>query len=361
MAYGSEGYGIDMVEHAPVHPDATLAFVGDVMLGRLVNRELQRRDPEWFWGDVLDLLKNADAVFANLECAITTSETRWRRSAKEFHFRADPRSIAVLKAGNVRFVSLANNHLLDFETRGLLDTIRHLDEAGIAHAGAGGNVTAAAAPAFVQAGKLTVAAFAVTDNMPEAAAGEASPGICYVDPQHEDSGPTQAAFAAARNAGADLVVVSAHLGPNMLDRPSPAIRAYKRRLAARGAHLIHGHSAHVVQGLERIGASLILHDAGDIIDDYAIDPDLRNDLSFIFLLDVTKSELRRVRLVPVRLYMAQVRHAPPDDAAWICNRMQALSRHLGVDLRRTQDGLQLDFSDNNTGSTPARTEPEPIA
>jgi len=45
----------------------------------------------------------------------------------------------------------------------------------------------------------------------------------------------------------------------------------------------------------------------------------------------------------------------------LCNRMQALSRHLGVDLRRTQDGLQLDFSDNNTGSTPARTEPEPIA
>ena len=33
--------------------------------------------------------------------------------------------------------SLANNHTLDFEEKGLLDTLEHLEAAGIRYAGAG--------------------------------------------------------------------------------------------------------------------------------------------------------------------------------------------------------------------------------
>ncbi|WP_414753947.1 CapA family protein [Anabaena sp. CCY 9910] len=40
----------------------TLAFIGDVMLGRGVNEEMSRRSAESFWGDVLPILRGADAV-----------------------------------------------------------------------------------------------------------------------------------------------------------------------------------------------------------------------------------------------------------------------------------------------------------
>ncbi|MBD2665620.1 CapA family protein [Richelia sinica] len=43
----------------------TLAFIGDFMLGRGVNEEIPRRSAESFWGDVLPILRGADAVIAN--------------------------------------------------------------------------------------------------------------------------------------------------------------------------------------------------------------------------------------------------------------------------------------------------------
>jgi poly-gamma-glutamate capsule biosynthesis protein CapA/YwtB (metallophosphatase superfamily) len=328
----------------PFSGSARLGFVGDLMFGRLTSRELRRRDPEWFWGDVLGLLKSADGVFGNLECAITTTDHRWRRSPKTFHFRADPAAIKVLQVGNIRFVSLANNHAMDFEVDGLKDTLRYLDDASIAHAGAGVDVREAAAPSFVDIGPLRVAVFAITDNMPEAAASEISPGLCYVDPATGDGGPTASDFARAREDGAHLVVVAAHLGPNMVQRPDPVLRAYKRRLAAEGADIVHGHSAHVIQGVERVGTSLVFHDAGDFVDDYAVDPDLRNDLSFLMLVDASISGFHRLQLVPVRLYFAQVRRAPPRDADLICERMQLLSREFGLTLDRTSEGLEIVLS-----------------
>jgi poly-gamma-glutamate synthesis protein (capsule biosynthesis protein) len=96
-----------------------------------------------------------------------------------------------------------------------------------------------------------------------------------------------------------------------------------------------------VQGLERLERAIILHDTGDFIDDYAVDSALRNDLSFLFLVDADEAGLRCVQLIPVRLYMAQVRLAQGADADWICARMQTLSDQFGVALARTREGLEL--------------------
>src|SRR5215207_9844110 len=110
----------------------TLALVGDVMLGRGVNKALHTTlRPEQLWGDVLPLLGSADLRIINLECAITDHKQPWTRTPKVFHFRADPPAVEVLRAARVNVCSLANNHTLDFEERGLLDTTEHLKVAGI--------------------------------------------------------------------------------------------------------------------------------------------------------------------------------------------------------------------------------------
>src|ERR687893_3022141 len=127
----------------------TLALTGDVMLGRGVNETLGAVRPEEPWGDVLPLLDSADLRIINLECAITEHKLPWSRTPKVFHFRADPLAIEVLRAARVDACSLANNHTLDFEERGLLDTLEHLDEAGIRHAGAGRNREEAEDPAIL--------------------------------------------------------------------------------------------------------------------------------------------------------------------------------------------------------------------
>src|ERR671921_2101937 len=129
----------------------TVALVGDVMLGRGVNAALRTLRPEQPWGDVLPLLLSADLRIVNLECAITDSEQPWTRTPKVFHFRADPSTVEVLRAARVNGCSLANNHTLDFEQRGLLDTLEHLKVAGIRYAGAGRSRKEAARPALLAA------------------------------------------------------------------------------------------------------------------------------------------------------------------------------------------------------------------
>ena len=325
---------------------ARIAFVGDVMLGRLVSRQLRRgRRPESCWGDVGPFLRGTDGVVANLECAITTHDQPWLRTPKTFHFSADPVAVEVLKAGNVRAVSLANNHILDFEVAGLLDTLENLDRAGIAHAGAGRSEEKAFTPARLRLGDLNVALFAVTDNEPAFAAKGNDPGTAYVDLDVPAPPlPTRAEIEGGWRGGADLTILSCHLGPNMVTKPSPEIRDYHRNAALHGFDIIHGHSAHLTQGVERVGRSLLLHDTGDFIDDYATDPVLRNDWSFVFVIEADRSGPRRLTLVPVILSFAEVRHAKDEEADTLCERMMKRSARFGTAFTRTAEGLDLAIS-----------------
>jgi len=321
----------------------TLAFIGDVMLGRGVNEEIGRVPPESFWGDVLPLLQSADAVIANLECAITEFDRPWSKTIKVFHFRADPAAVEVLRAANIRCVSLANNHTLDFQEQGLLDTLRHLDAAGISRAGAGASLAEAAAPVVFQAGGLKIGVVAMTDNEPPFAAGPDRPGTNYMEISTDAAAlaRVESAAAQARQAGADLVVLSLHWGPNMVLTPSPLFASFAAAAVDRGVHVIHGHSAHVFQAVQLCGTRLILYSTGDFLDDYAVDPDLRNDWSFIFLVEADADGLRRLRMVPVRLHYAQVALARGSEFEAIRNRMRRLCAEFRTPVSDTPDGLEL--------------------
>jgi len=325
----------------------TLAFLGDVMLGRLVSAELGKRRPESFWGSTLPVLRAADAVFVNLECAITKCQRPWARTPKVFHFRAEPTAIAVLKAAGVRYAGLANNHVLDFETGGLQETLRRLDGAGIAHAGAGCTMTEAMRPALVNVGGLQVGVIALTDNEPDFAARRDRPGVYYTPilDNPDILTPIGDAVRRLRDEGADLVVLSPHWGPNMVLRPPSEFRRFAAMACGMGVDLVHGHSAHIFQGVERCGDSLILYDTGDFLDDYAVDRTLRNDWSFIFLVEVAGRRIERLRMLPVRLGFAQVDLASGEEFLAITRRMLHLCRDLGSEPVETPEGLLLEVGD----------------
>ncbi|MDF2703968.1 MAG: hypothetical protein K0S10_2914 [Rubrobacteraceae bacterium] len=322
----------------------TVALVGDVMLGRGVNETLRSMHPEEPWGDVLPALSSADLRIANLECAVTGHDRPWTRTPKVFHFRADPRAVEVLRAARIDACSLANNHTLDFEEQGLLDTLRHLEAAGIRYAGAGRDREEAARSAFLTArtdGTSRVALLAFTDNEPPFAAGPDHPGTNYLPVSMEPQvlRRVEAAVEQARGAGADVVVFSNHWGPNMVERPNQLFRRFARAVIDRGADVYYGHSAHVFQGVEIYKGKLILYDAGDFIDDYAVGERLRNDRSFVFWVSLEGRELRRLKLLPVSLQYARVELARGGEREAILGRMVALSAEMGTNLVRREDWL----------------------
>src|SRR5215207_485835 len=319
----------------------TLALTGDVMLGRGVNEALRAARPAEPWGDVLPLLLSADLRIINLECAITEHRRPWSRTPKVFHFRADPEAIEALKSARVDACSLANNHTLDFEERGLLDTVAYLEAAGIRYAGAGRNLEEAARPVLLD-GEVALVAF--TDNEPPFAAGPDKPGTNYlpVSTEPEVLRRVEEAIGAARDAGARTVVFSNHWGPNMVRRPPEAFRRFARAVVDRGADVYYGHSAHVFQGVEVYRGKPILYDTGDFIDDYAVDPELRNDRSFLCLVSVEGGMFRRLELFPVVLSFAQTERATGGEREEILRRMERLSAEFGTTFVRHDGALVLE-------------------
>lgn len=321
-----------------------VALLGDVMLGRGVGVEIERGDPAGFWGDTLDILRAADLVICNLECAVTRHPRPWMRTPKAFHFRAPPAAVEVLRAARVRAVNLANNHILDFEEEGLRETLERLDGAGIARVGAGNNAAEAARPAVIETVGRRVAFVGVTDNEPGWRAGPNRPGTHYVDIDADEQAVSvvEGAVRACRAAGADTIILSIHWGPNMVLRPSDRFRSFAHAAVGMGVDLIHGHSAHVFQGIEIVNGRAVLYDTGDFLDDYVVDPDLRNDWSFIFEIEFADDLPRAMHLTPVQLGYAGVRIARGALADAICARMQSLSTEFGTMLKRSADGLDLD-------------------
>ena len=322
----------------------TLAFTGDVMLGRYVNEMLKTVQPEEVWGDLLPHLAQAGLRIVNLECALTNHLRPWTRTRKMFHFRADPKAVRVLQAAGIDACALANNHILDYEERGLRDTLRMLRVTGIRHAGAGGNAAKAAAPAMLEApgtAPCRVALLSFTDNEPDFAATAERPGTNYLEVSLHEETLTRIAnsIAQARAQGADLVVFSNHWGANFIERPAPEFRSFARRVIELGADIYYGHSAHICQGIEIYRGKPILYDTGNFIDDYAVHPQLRNDRSCLFKVMFAQGKLCRIELLPVSLSVAHVALARGKEFEAISAHMEMLCAELGTKLMRKDDRL----------------------
>lgn len=305
-----------------------IALLGDVMLGRLVNRHLATANPAYPWGDTLELLREADVRVANLECVLASGGEP--EPGKIFHFRSDLKNVDSLLAAGIDVVSLANNHVLDFGADAFREMLPALDGAGILHAGAGPDLDTARRPAVRRVGGTAVGFIAFTDNQPDWEAGAAAPGIYYVPV--DDGGERGAALldlVRRTKARVQLLIVSAHWGGNWGSDAPARHQDLARGLIDAGADVVFGHSPHVFRGVGIHRNRPIIYSAGDFVDDYAVDPVERNDQSFLFVLGNGDNQPRTLRLHPTVIAGFQARLAR-GSAADIAARMQRLSLHLGT-------------------------------
>jgi len=325
------------------HPaTATIGFGGDTMVGRTLNDIYGQDgvDPASIWGDLESRLAGLDGVCCNLECCLSTRGERF--PGRAYYFRGDPAwAIPALTAGNIRFASLANNHTLDYGVTALTDTIDQLEDAGIAVAGAGQTPTKAREPATFTAGGIDVAVVSLADRSAVYEVSDDRAGIAYAetDPDNEETQQVVGdAIAQARAADPDLLVVSIHWGPNWVERPKDRLVAFGHWLVDQGVDLVHGHSAHVVQGIEQYEDGVILHDTGDLVDDFGVKDDLGNDKSFLFEVTVTGGDITEIRLVPTYIDDG-VTTANPEQAAWLRETMRRRSKPFDTTYERDGQAL----------------------
>lgn len=132
----------------PSSPDRTIKFIENDVSGatlkvsNLVGSGQEVIDP------VRPLFHSVDFPTVNFESIATRSQSTLDdiHPTKDFAYYSNDLSLPLLKDLNVNFVTLGNNHVYDYNSIGLIDTLHALDENAIAHSGAGVNVEEAFMP-----------------------------------------------------------------------------------------------------------------------------------------------------------------------------------------------------------------------
>jgi poly-gamma-glutamate capsule biosynthesis protein CapA/YwtB (metallophosphatase superfamily) len=354
------GRGIDQVLPHPVNPNLYEPFVRDareyVALAEKAHGPIPRPlSSDYIWGDALHELERArvDLRIVNLETALTSAETPW--PDKAIHYRMHPQNVGCLTSAKISGCAFANNHVLDWGYEGLSETLKTLDAAGIAYAGAGNDAEEAMQPAVLDTdgnGRLLLFSFGSrTSGIPEDwRATSISPGINLLDDFSEATAAQMADQMRAYQHPGDLIVASIHWGSNWGYEIARDQIVFAHRLIEEGIAIVHGHSSHHAKAIEVFKERLILYGCGDFVTDYEGISGyemFRGDLALMYLIEIDShnGELISAGLVPMCMRRFRLERASAADAEWLCDRLNEFGKPFKTGARLDKDSsLMLEWS-----------------
>ncbi|OCT11938.1 hypothetical protein A8709_29180 [Paenibacillus pectinilyticus] len=302
-----------------------LTFVGDVIMASKVEDILKQKGYDYPYSNVKDFLTKPDFTIANLETPITTRGTV---QSKEYVYRSSPLALPPLKEAGVDIVNLANNHVMDYGSDGLLDTMSALDEIGIKRVGAGKDKTEAYQPVMVEKDGIKIAVFGFSRVVPEgswkAAAGH--PGVA----ETYDYKPPVEAIQKAK-ATADLVVVVAHWGVERDDNPDKYQKELAHRYIDAGADLVVGGHPHVMQGFEQYKGKWIAYSLGNFI--FTTNDTPKTWETVIMEAACTKDKSCDIHLVPILTKSALPTLMNAEDGTKLFQRLSQISIGATIDAQ----------------------------
>src|SRR5918995_2841059 len=209
-------------------------------------------------GAVREYLSGADLTLANLENPVIRDAVYHPDATT---FTGDLRLMPVLEQAGIDGVTLGNNHILDAGTTGLDETMGHLDDAGIAHAGAGMDLAQARKPMIFDVGetRIGVLSYMGVPNYDWAWATKTAPGTAPLlqNLMEEDIKRLRPKV--------DLVVVSPHWGIEYMATPEPEQVDLAHAAVDAGADIFIGGHAHWPKGIEIYKGKPIYYGVGNFL------------------------------------------------------------------------------------------------
>ncbi|NKY15742.1 CapA family protein [Streptomyces somaliensis] len=246
----------------------TLVATGDVLPHASVIRAA-RADANGAGYDFRPMFAGVAPVISAADLAICHMETVYGADGGPFtgypSFQSPPQVADALRATGYDSCSTASNHTLDAGPEGIRRTLDHLDRVGVEHAGSARTAEEATTPTVLEAGGARVVHLAYTygtNGVPVPADRPWSVNLI-------DESRVLSDARAAREAGADVVVVSLHWGTEWQTEPDRQQTELGRSLTASttggrpDVDLILGTHAHVPQAYEKVNGTWIVYGMGD--------------------------------------------------------------------------------------------------
>ncbi|MCC7135694.1 MAG: CapA family protein [Nitrosomonas sp.] len=254
-----------------------ITFVGDTSFGENYQAQLdgehliESKGRAYSLQGVSPLLIESNLVIVNLETPLTSQKHSPLEGSKKYIHWSDPiESPKVLQQHNIKAVSLANNHALDFGAEALPETLNSLKENEIEWFGAGATAADARRPykkKIVFGDKIVplviIGAFEyrpIYKNQYNFYAKKSLAGVNRLGVKRISDQITQL----KNKAPESFVIVYPHWGTNYKWQTSEQTRI-ARALTDAGADLIIGHGAHMLGGIERMGVTWTLYSLGNFV------------------------------------------------------------------------------------------------
>jgi poly-gamma-glutamate capsule biosynthesis protein CapA/YwtB (metallophosphatase superfamily) len=299
----------------PHDPTVTLMFGGDVTLSDHFETVVGD-DYEWAF-EKLNEYREADVAMVNLENPLTRSTLS--RPNKQFNFKADPEAVQVLTQGGIDIVNLANNHTMDYEEPGLVETLETLEKAGIHSVGAGRDLTEARRPEILEVKGQRIAYLGYYDANFHAAGED----IAGTNPLQEEHQQRVAEDIRAIRDQVDWVIVNYHWGIELEDYPAAWQIELAHATIDNGADLVVGHHPHVLQGAEIYKGRPIVYSLGNFI----FGGNSRTDYETAVLKVSLKADRQmKVEFLPVEVRRYQARIVRGRQGDQILSSIERLSR-----------------------------------
>ncbi len=177
-------------------------------------------------------------------------------------FSTPPQLAEAIKSTGYDSCTTATNHTLDQGFTGVKRTLDTLDKAGIGHAGSARTAEEAAGPNIRTVKGVKIAHLAYATDFNGYSIPSAQPWCC----NKLSAAKVISDAKAARDAGAQIVLVAMHAGDENVSKPNAAQRQMARDLADSGAvDLVIGGHVHVVQPVEKIGNMWVAYGHGNLV------------------------------------------------------------------------------------------------
>jgi poly-gamma-glutamate capsule biosynthesis protein CapA/YwtB (metallophosphatase superfamily) len=305
----------------------SILCVGDIFPVNEAEQYILSRGISYPFKKIKNEFLKYDFIFGNLETPVTGRGTPY--ADKAYSFRIKPELAACLRDLKIDAVSIANNHLMDYNVEGMRDTISYLDFLNISHAGGGENLKEARRPAVLRFGGSEIYVLAYCNRPPvEYYATDRSPGIAPIN--IEIIKDDIATYKTKNN----IVLVSLHWGIEQTSNPQSDQIRTAHQIIDSGADAIIGHHPHWPQGIEIYNGKPIIYSLGNFINGYYNHIEMDNIAVALYFRG---SMLKRLNILPIAGQNRTIQFQPyvlrGDSADRLLQMIQNLSKKLNTDMQ----------------------------
>lgn len=222
-----------------------------------INRVSDSQNDINIFGDFNNLLNEVDYRITNLECPLTNYEIPIKKTGPAL--KASPEFAKLLKKAQFDLVTLANNHIMDYGSIGIKDTIQALKSNYVDFIG-GGDISEELAIKYKVIQDINIAIVNLCENewSTDDRDGYKANGFSELS-----------AFYSIKTAkkNAKYVVVIHHGGHEMYNLPSPRLKSVLRYFIDCGADAVINHHTHCIGGYEIYNERPIFYSLGNFVFD----------------------------------------------------------------------------------------------